>query len=294
MAEPITTDDLTTGALDGTGVFDELMSSVNIHLQQEYNAQRIRGPEYSQVYLGGLQSVLQQSIQFLLTKEKAEKDTALVEVQTTLLLVQIDNGEKEGLILDQALVKTEQEIVNLVTQKELMDGEIAKTAQETINLISQELLTSAQAAQVAEETLKVIEEVLGITQTTANAVIQGNVLLAQECKLRAEFDLIQAQTIKSNAEMELLTQKTTTEKAQTTGVVIDPTSVVGKQNALYEAQTAGFQRDAEQKASKIMADTWNVRRTTDEGTEANEVNRFDNISIGNVIQKLMEGVDAQV
>lgn len=259
MAEPITTDDLTTGALDGTGVFDELMSSVNIHLQQEYNAQRIRGPEYAQVYLGGLQSVLQQSIQFLLTKEKAEKDTALVEAQTTLVLVQVDNGAKEGLILDQTLVKTEQEIVNLVTQKELMDGEIAKLTQETLNL-----------------------------------VIQGDVLLAQECKFRAEYDLIQAQTLKSNAEMELLTQKTTTEKAQTTGVVIDPDSVVGKQNALYEAQTAGFQRDAEQKASKIMADTWNVRRTTDEGTEANTVNRFDNISIGNVIQKLMEGVDAQV
>jgi hypothetical protein len=257
MAEPITTDDLTTGTLDGTGVFDELMGSVNVHLQKEYNTQRIRGPEYSQVYLGGLQAVLQQSIAFLLAREKAEKDTALVEAQTTLVLVQVDNGEKEGLILDQTLIKTEQEIANLVTQQELMDGEIAKLAQETLNL-----------------------------------VIQGNVLLAQECKLKAEYDLIQAQTLKVNAETALLAQKTTTEKAQTTGLVIDPSSVVGKQNALYEAQTAGFQRDAEQKASKIMADTWNVRRTTDEGTPVNSTNRLDDISLGNVIQKLMQGVDA--
>jgi len=236
MAEPITTDDLTTGEINGTGVFDELMASVKSHLELEYNSQRIRGPEYSQVYLGGLQAVLQQSIGFLLAKEKAEKDTALVEAQTVLLGTQNENALKEGLILDQTLIKTEHEIDNLV--------------------------------------------------------LQGKVLIAQDCKLKAEFNLIQGQTLKVASEKSLLDQKAVTESAQTNGIAIDDSSVIGKQNALYVAQTNGFQRDAEQKATKILVDTWSVRRTTDEATQANVDNKLDDAYVGQAVAKLMSGINA--
>ena len=213
MATAITTADLTTKSLTGTGVFDELMASVNVHLQNEYAAQRIRGPEYATVYLGAMQTVMQQSIAFLLAKEKAEKDTALVE-----------------------------------------------------------------------------EETLFVTQQKANAVINGTVLTAQKCKLDAEFDLIQDQELKVVAETALLTQKKVTEQAQTSSTAIDTASVIGKQISLYAAQTDGFTRDAEQKAAKIMVDTWNVRRTTDETTDADSTNKLDNTNIGQVITKLKAGI----
>ena len=213
MATAITTADLTTKSLTGTGVFDELMASVNVHLQNEYAAQRIRGPEYATVYLGAMQTVMQQSIAFLLAKEKAEKDTALVE-----------------------------------------------------------------------------EETLFVTQQKANAVINGTVLTAQKCKLDAEFDLIQDQELKVVAETALLTQKKVTEQAQTSSTAIDTASVIGKQISLYAAQTDGFARDSEQKAAKIMVDTWNVRRTTDETTDADSTNKLDNTNIGQVITKLKAGI----
>lgn len=114
----------------------------------------------------------------------------------------------------------------------------------------------------------------------------------QQCKLDAEFDLLQGNVLKAAAETTLLGQKTVTERAQVQAIGTDEDSVIGKQKALYTAQTTGFQRDAEQKAAKILADSWGVRRSTDEGEQANETNMLDNATIGRAINKLLSGVGA--
>lgn len=129
-------------------------------------------------------------------------------------------------------------------------------------------------------------------QQAANAIIEGTVLTAQKCKLDAEYDVLVGTKLKVVAETSLLNQKSATEKAQTIGAGIDPTSVLGKQIGLYTAQTDGFARDAEQKAAKIMIDTWNVRRTTDEGTEANVTNNLNDPAIGRAVTKMLSGVNA--
>ena len=142
-----------------------------------------------------------------------------------------------------------------------------------------------------------------VTQQTANAVIEGEVLTAQKCKLQAEFDFTQAQTLKSAQELALLTQKTATERAQITALGVDADSVVGRQKDLYMAQTSGFARDAEQKAAKLMVDTWSVRRTTDEATLATDItttkdgvtyppNYLGDATIGRAVTKLLTGVGA--
>ena len=103
-----------------------------------------------------------------------------------------------------------------------------------------------------------------VTQQGLNAVTEGLVLTAQKCKLDAEFDLLQSEKLKSISETALLTQKNATEKAQTMALGVDADSVVGRQKELYVAQAKGFKRDAEQKAAKLLIDTWNVRKTTDD------------------------------
>lgn len=97
---------------------------------------------------------------------------------------------------------------------------------------------------------------------------------------------------KTVAEASLLAQKKVTEQAQTSSVGTDDDSVVGRQKALYLAQTNGFQRDAEQKAAKLLVDSWNVRRTTDEGTQANATNMLHDVVVGRAVTKLMDGVKA--
>lgn len=211
----IAVSNLTQATLEGTGTFDVLMRAMKAHLESEYNKDRIKGTDYSTVYLGALTQVMQTALQFTLTKDKAANDAALVAQQ--LLLV---------------------------------------------------------------------------TQQTANAVLEGEVLVAQKCKLQAEFDLTVATTLKVNQEIALLTQKVATERAQVTALGVDADSVLGRQKALYVAQTNGFTRDAEQKAAKVMIDTWNVRRTTDEGTSANTTNKLDDATVGRAVTKLLDGVGA--
>ena len=192
---------LTTGVVDGTGDFDVLMQTVKAHLTEEYGKNRIKGPEFSTVYLGALQAVLAQAADFLLKKDLVEKD----------------------------LLKADAEIL---------------------------------------------------------------VLTAQKCKLEAEFDVLLEQKLKTIAETALLNQKKVTEAAQTSGTGVDVDSVIGKQKTLYTAQADGFARDAEQKAAKLMVDSWNVRRTTDEATVADGVNLLADVNVGRAVTTLLAGVNA--
>lgn len=204
----LTIQELTEATLDGSGVFDVLMRANKAHLENEFRAGRIKGPEYSTVYLGSLEAVMQTALAFLLQKRKNDLEAQLLEEQV------------------------------------------------------------------------------------ANAKLEGKVLVAQECKLRAEYDLILKQIDKVGAEIDLLVQKGFTERAQTVGDGVDEDSVLGRQKNLYMAQAKGFERDAEQKAAKLMIDTWNVRRTTDESTEGTAENQLLDPSIGRAVTKLLQGINA--
>lgn len=142
------------------------------------------------------------------------------------------------------------------------------------------------------EAILLEKQIALLTQQGLNAVTEGLVLTAQKCKLDAEFDLLQSEKLKSIAETALLTQKNATEKAQTMALGVDVDSVVGRQKALYMAQTNGFARDAEQKAAKLLVDTWNVRRTTDEATVADGTNMLNDITVGRAVNKMLTGVAA--
>lgn len=147
--------------------------------------------------------------------------------------------------------------------------------------------------QIAEIELQKAQVELQIAELQKQKIpAEIAVLEGQKCKLDAEYDVLMAQKLKVAQETALLTQKVATEKAQTVGSGTDPDSVIGKQKSLYQAQTDGFTRDAEQKATKLLVDTWNVRRTTDEGTEANAQNLLYDPSIGRAVDKLLGGIGA--
>lgn len=226
---PITLNDLTQADVSGDGVFDVLMRTTRAHLNEEYQKQRIKGAEYAQVYLGSLAPILDQSVRFLLEKDKAALEAQLVEQQ--VLLVQAQTLE----------------------------------AQAKADLVRQQI---------------------------ENAKLEHDLIAAQVCKLKAEYDVLLEQRLKTVEETGLLAQKKVTERAQTVEAGVDEGSVVGRQKLLYKAQTEGFQRDAEQKAAKLLVDSWNVRRTTDEGTVADSTNKLDDATIGRAVSKLLSGVGA--
>lgn len=169
--------------------------------------------------------------------------------------------------------------------------------QATLNGALQFLLEKDKAYQTAQKleadiALATAQKAL-VEQQTLNAVAEHTVLVAQECKLRAEFDLMQESVLKATSEVALLNQKLLTERAQTTALGVDADSVIGRQKALYNAQTGGYQRDAEQKAADLMFRSWATRRTTDEtGTLADATNKLSDVHVGRAVEKLLTGVGA--
>ena len=77
--------DVVSDSIDGSGIFDVLMTAVELRLKEQYDSGRIQGSDYASVYLGGMQSVLQQSIAFVLGKQTADKQADSIIAQTELL-----------------------------------------------------------------------------------------------------------------------------------------------------------------------------------------------------------------
>jgi len=141
---------LTTKSVEGTGVFDVLMSAVKQHLLEEYEANRVTGEEYTQVYLGALQGAMQTAVQFLLNSQQEEKlqaEIAYTRQKTVTELTQTDdsipaglgfNGDTaiEGLVaLQKDKLTLEGDLVS--SQVSRSEAEVALTGQKVISELSQ-------------------------------------------------------------------------------------------------------------------------------------------------------------
>ena len=174
--------ELTTGDVAGDGVFDVLMRSMKAHLAEEYSKQRLRGPEYSTVYLSGLQSAMDQGIRFLLERSNVE----LQEQQILLAQKQVELAEKELLIKDKEIALTQAQIDKLLLEQTLTD-------QQRLNLIAEESRTNAQTFQIEAETLNVPkqgllldQQVLTQQQQVLNAVEEVKLTTARTAQTEAE------------------------------------------------------------------------------------------------------------
>ena len=280
----ITLDKLTSASAAGVGVFDVLMRSVKAQLDAEYQANRIKGSEYATVYLGSLQAVLQTSLDFLLQKQKASLEAQLLEQQILLAQTEVLKSELQRQALEASLPKITAEIDQLTAQTAVVTQQKLNLVAEALNIEKQGLHLDAQAALSTQQKLNLIAEALNIPT-------QGLVLVAQERKLKAEYDNLLLQNERTISETILLTQKYATERSQIEGSGVDVDSIIGRQKALYLAQSDGFKRDAEHKAAQLLLGTWNIRRTTDGTTTyADYDNHLNDLSIGAVVAKLCDGI----
>lgn len=231
----INIDQVTEISLEGSGDFDKLMRAVSTHLQDEFEKGRINGTDYSTVYLGSLTQVLSQAIQFTLTKDEASK-------RGDLIAAQIAQTAKQTELLEAQRLNALDEIDFRAKQKLLLTEEIK--------------LKEAQAAQTTEETKLLVERVLIAKEELLIKKQELNLALLKLQQAEVEKELMLAQKEKTLEEVKLLAQKLITEKAQVVDVVDGLTiaGVIGKQKGLFTAQTQGFARDAEQKATKILLD----------------------------------------
>ncbi len=129
---------------DGTGIFDIIAASVKLHLKDEWDAGRVTGTEYATVYLGTLQTTLQQSLAFLLTEQEASLKVELLEKQVEQAKEQIDlitaqtAQAHEAVAASQAKTRRE----NILNNKQvlLVEAQIAEQKYITANIRPQDLL----------------------------------------------------------------------------------------------------------------------------------------------------------
>ena len=61
--------DYTSGQVNGTGVFDKIMSGISAHLKAEFDRDRITGAEYTKAYIALTQSAMATALQFMMNAE---------------------------------------------------------------------------------------------------------------------------------------------------------------------------------------------------------------------------------
>lgn len=171
-----------------------------------------------------------------------------------------------------------------ITIAEVTDGIVAGTGafDEMMKAVSAHVTAEYQAGRITGKEYSTVY--LGGLQAALAQAVQY-VLGRQDADKAAE---------RSAAEILLLNQKAATEEAQTletTTYGSTPGSVAGvilKQKNLILNQTEGFIRDAEQKAAKILMDSYAIRRSTDSA----EVppTKADNADINQFIDELAAGL----
>lgn len=188
-SDPLNITDLTLKTLDGTGVLDQMLATMRVHLGEQFEKERIQGTEYAEVYLGAFQSTLAAAIQFLLARRKLGLDLKLQEAQISLTTAQEEQIRAE-------MQKIPYEIQALQKQLELADKQIAQAdkqleltkAQIQVQLkqldLMAEQLEQAKAQTAYYEQRTITEK----AQTTAGVAATGSVIGTQVALMNKQAD----------------------------------------------------------------------------------------------------------
>lgn len=268
------------------GAFDVLSAAMLKNLQKEFADGRVTATEYSKVYIATMDTVMSQSIQFLLQKDISSAQAELLAAQRNLTITQEQAVQKDMELTDAQIEKINKEIELLDKQSALLTAQILLTNTQVAKLLKENEVLEVQKSKLNQEISMLVAQ-------TNHTVKQIEILTAQILNVPKEGLLIDSQISKSDSEKQFLDQRIKTETAQISDSVsgVAVAGVIGKQKLLYVAQTDGFKRDAEQKLASLMINTWITRRTTDDATAANTTNKLDDASVGAIVTKAAQGVD---
>lgn len=91
----VTIEDLTANVsvdenkvVTGTGVFDDVMETINKHIEAQYSAGRLKAENVATLYVGIVPTVLSESIKFLLQRKTNTQQLRVLEAQEALYIRQ--------------------------------------------------------------------------------------------------------------------------------------------------------------------------------------------------------------
>ena len=289
LPSSVTLAELTSGDLEGDGVYDKLMASVDLHIQREYQGNRLTGDQYAKVYTSIMTAVLNESTKFLLSKDKvhwdaitAQMEARIAEVRATEALISLERTkvETQKSIFDMqnsgamyALTKmnianADAEYHNIVedtkgksfTVDSLMPVTLAQEQLKQARLIPAQIRTAEEQAETARaQTLDLRSD----EQTPITGVIglqKSGLVIDNTSKQFALDNTLPTQ-------LAFIEEQREAERAKTLDTRTDSTVVtgsIGKQKELYDEQIQSFIKDAKFKTAKMYLDSWITQKTLDD------------------------------
>lgn len=234
-----------TNADNGTGVFDKLIQSVEQHIESQYKAGRITGNDYSSVYLGSMQSVLSESVKFLLSEQQVEKEVDLLSEQ----IISEQKKNEAGGLIDLEKKKNQEQIDLIIAQTAAQYEGIDASRKDTNR---KNLLNSKQVIKIGKES-----ELL----TTQNSELLLNGVVERSLKDAQRIATASGgidNTNKVNADVAYTNARESEQIAATVRMDLES----AKKVLLIEAQTLGFKVDGKQKLLKQMFEGFAIETTT--------------------------------
>lgn len=259
LDEPLNIDELTQTVLDGTGVLDVLLKTMRTHLDVEFKAGRLRGPDYATAYIGSYTATMQTAVQYALAKVRMGYELELLQAQVTQATTQNRLIEAQAAqVIFETTQKGPAEVANIMKQGELADMQIQKAQDELLKspieleiLQKQSSMLDAQRSQTLKEIEimtaqlgKVPEEIALLQKQVAQATAQTDQVDAQTETIRAnaakipiEIELLNKQKLQADSQLALTDAQKAQVVAQTSNVVATTDNTV-KQGLQIDAQTA--------------------------------------------------------
>lgn len=275
--EAISLETLTKVQIEGDGVFDKLMSAVDLHINREFKNNRLTGDQYATVYGGSIVAVLAQSVQFALGGDQAK--WATIEAQMKARVAEIE-ATTARVNLEKAKFDAAASQFNMETSR----ATFALTKMEIANANAQHLLVMSQ---VEEQRYKV-DNLLEITKdqqlyTLNTLMVDQHNLLAEQLesersKTRDTYstggtivglagkqrDLLTKQISLTQEQIESERSKTMDTRTDGSTVVVGQ---VGKQKDLIDEQIDSFIKDAKFKTAKLYFDGFITQYTINDLTD---------------------------
>lgn len=288
----LTIEDLTSGEVDGDGIFDKLMSTVSKHVEHEFEENRITGAEYSTTYIAAMQSAMGYGVQFLLSRDASywqaqqaqlQAISARVELETAkvrhaLMYIEANTAEANfGLITMRLANEDVTYDTNIFRYENLMPLEEGMAIKQNTGLEIQNSTATYNLDNLLPEQLTLLTEQVTAAQLeiTTGEYNLSNTLPQQLTNLEEQELLIHEQMEAQRAQ----TLDTRTDNASVSGSV-------GKQKDLYNQQIDSYQRDSELKAAKVFSDAWTVMKTVDEGLEPPDA--FTNTNLQTILNTIKQ------
>jgi len=201
MAE-IKIEDLTTGYVDGTGVFDVLMTAVGSRLEEQYQEDRIKGSDYATAYLGAMQYAMAQAMQYVLGKQQADAQAELLKAQKIAVEEEIDRQER--LANSQISLNTKQEAK--ITQE--IAESISRVTRENNLATSQISLNNKQESKLTQDIAESIAKVTRDNNLSTSQIAVNTQNIAESiAKVTRDNSLSTSQINLNNAEIAYKTKQ---------------------------------------------------------------------------------------